>query len=162
MFDLKITNLPDAVTMASEWATHTISILDPELYKYPDIFELPKARHGAIIRRFYFHDVEKYESVLFEFKQLVSKEQLEEVLAFTARLQDDDKLLVHCHAGISRSTAVASAILCQHGLNPVDAVKEIYQQRPLAIPNMLVVRLMDDLLNLDNELIVAHENYHDK
>src|SRR4051812_23993322 len=43
---------------------------------------------------------------------------LENILALTEDLKDDDRLLVHCRSGQSRSTAVAIAILIQHDFTP--------------------------------------------
>ena len=41
MFELKITNLSQAVILAQEWATHTISLLDPDIHDY--LIKIPAA-----------------------------------------------------------------------------------------------------------------------
>jgi predicted protein tyrosine phosphatase len=41
-------------------------------------------------------------------------QDVKRILAFTSQLTEEAKVLVHCRAGVSRSTATAYAILCQH------------------------------------------------
>ncbi len=76
-------------------------------------------------------------------------------MEFTALLQSTDKLLVHCHSGISRSTAVASGILCQHGLTPHEAIKYVLSIRSQAVPNQHILSLFDKLLKLNGQLVIA-------
>ena len=57
-------------------------------------------------------------------------------------------LLIHCQVGVSRSTAIALAILADR-LGPGqegEALQALLRLRPQAIPNLLVVSLADDLL----------------
>ncbi len=61
--------------------------------------------------------------------------------------------LVHCQAGISRSTAVACGILCQHGFSPSEAVQYVRSIRPQAKPNQHVLKLFDEILGLEGKLI---------
>lgn len=62
------------------------------------------------------------------------------------------KLLVHCGAGISRSTAVACGILCQHRLSPKEAIDTVYLLRKGACPNEHIIALMDEALDLKGSL----------
>src|SRR6266571_8045315 len=66
-------------------------------------------------------------------------------------------LLVHCRAGVSRSTAAAALILMQ--ANPewpasaaLDAVAAI---RPRAWPNLLILEFGDALLGRNGEIVAA-------
>lgn len=76
-----------------------------------------------------------------------------------------ESLLVHCHAGISRSTALAYAILCQRlgQCRELDAFQALLSLQPDAVPNLHVVRLADRLLDRGGAMllpIMAHEADH--
>ncbi len=68
-----------------------------------------------------------------------------------------EPLLVHCWAGISRSTATAFAAMCM--LNPeVDEMKLAAQLRaasPSATPNKLITEKVDHLLGRDGRMVDA-------
>ena len=73
---------------------------------------------------------------------------LERVRAFLAK-QQPDWLHVHCYAGVSRSTAIASfALACKYpewtDAQIVEAVRAV---RPIALPNFLLLRQMDRMLS---------------
>lgn len=79
-------------------------------------------------------------------------QHLEEILQFTQNLGDDDRLLVHCFAGQSRSTAVAIGILIQHSLDYREAFDTVARLRPILLPNRLLILLIDDHFNLGGQL----------
>ena len=67
------------------------------------------------------------------------------------------KVLIHCEAGISRSTA-AALILYACWLGPgreAEAMRRVLLQRPLAIPNRRMVELADHLLKRGGRLLEA-------
>ncbi len=68
-------------------------------------------------------------------------------------------MVVHCFAGISRSTASAFAAVC--ALNPARAEAGIAQAlrraSPAATPNIRIVSLADRLLGRDGRMIAAVE-----
>jgi predicted protein tyrosine phosphatase len=68
-----------------------------------------------------------------------------------------DRILIHCRAGISRSTAIAISILCQHA--PVGEEKLVVDQvraiRPVMLPNFLIIKLADEILQKQGKLIAA-------
>jgi predicted protein tyrosine phosphatase len=67
------------------------------------------------------------------------------------------KVLIHCEAGISRSTA-AALILYACWLGPGredEAMDLVLTQRPIAIPNRRMVELADSLLKRDGRLVEA-------
>lgn len=155
MFELKITNLSQAVILAQEWATHTISLLDPDINDY--LIKIPEATKTSLLKRCYFHDITPQLKRIIDLNNptLATREQIEEILAFTQSLELKDKLLVHCHAGISRSTAVAIGILCQHGLNPSEATQQVLTIRPQAFPNQYILQLFDDIFALNGKLVTT-------
>ena len=68
-------------------------------------------------------------------------------------------LLIHCEAGVSRSTATALIIYaCWLGRGREDeAMRQVIAQRPCAIPNRRMVALADTLLDLDGRLLRARD-----
>lgn len=65
--------------------------------------------------------------------------------------------LIHCHAGISRSTAAAYALACQH-LGPGhehDLAATLRALSPAATPNPLMIALADDLLEREGRMVSA-------
>ena len=76
-------------------------------------------------------------------------QDVERILDFTSGLTTKSKVLVHCHAGVSRSTAAAYAILCQHtspGME-MENLLHIQSLREWAYPNRLIIELADKVLN---------------
>ena len=73
-------------------------------------------------------------------------------------------LLIHCEAGVSRSTAAALIIYaCWLGRGREDeAMQSVIAQRPYAIPNRRMVALADRLLALDGRLLQARDNYYQR
>jgi predicted protein tyrosine phosphatase len=74
----------------------------------------------------------------------------------------DRSLLVHCHAGMSRSPAAAVAILCARGVDPEQALVVLRDAHPPNrefTPNRLAVQITADLLGLPDlpEIARAHE-----
>lgn len=72
-----------------------------------------------------------------------------------AREQDGKSLLVHCFAGLSRSTAIMLAILSDRlgaGHEAV-AFARVLMMQPEAFPNLLVVELADRLLGRGGKLL---------
>lgn len=80
-----------------------------------------------------------------------------DVIEFLNNRDPESGLLVHCIAGVSRSTAVA---LVAHTLLTKDPSKSalvLREAAPYAWPNRLIVSLADSLLKLDGQLIRARE-----
>jgi predicted protein tyrosine phosphatase len=77
-----------------------------------------------------------------------------------ARQWDQPSLLIHCHAGMSRSPAIALAILADWlGEGREDeAVKELIKVAPLCTPNMLVVNISDRVLGRAGRLVDVVQN----
>lgn len=69
------------------------------------------------------------------------------------RVADDHGILVHCYAGMSRSTASAIGICALAGMTDEDAWDHVYASRPDAdrsfIPNPLLLSHFDKLLGTD-------------
>ena len=70
-------------------------------------------------------------------------------------------LLVHCHAGISRSTASAFTILCiVYGAGrEEEAIKKVFDVRPIAYPNERLVAIADRLLGRNGVMVATVQPY---
>jgi predicted protein tyrosine phosphatase len=84
-------------------------------------------------------------------------EHVAEVLNFIRNWDHSAPMIVHCFAGISRSTASAFSGLC--ALNP-DASEALIAQRlrqvsPTATPNRLIVSIADDMLGRGGRMVDA-------
>jgi predicted protein tyrosine phosphatase len=81
------------------------------------------------------------------------------LITFVRRWNHDGALLIHCHAGVSRSPAAAFIALC--ALNPevqeLELASRLRQASPTAIPNALMVELADELLARGGRMIEAIE-----
>jgi predicted protein tyrosine phosphatase len=86
-----------------------------------------------------------------------SEDHIERVLAFIRGWDRAAPLVVHCYAGISRSTASAFAAACM--LNPqkdeVAIARQIRAASPIAQPNRLIVSLADRALGRDGRMLRA-------
>lgn len=72
-------------------------------------------------------------------------------------------LLVHCRAGISRSSAIALTV-CATLLGPgkeEQAMAYVMEARPIATPNLWIVELADEALGRDGKLVDAAQLYQD-
>jgi len=69
-------------------------------------------------------------------------------------------MLVHCWAGISRSTAAAFTLLCDRaGPGAEHDIAEMLRERaPHAQPNRLIVRLADQVLGRNGAMVRAIES----
>lgn len=85
-----------------------------------------------------------------------SAEQIEAGLRF-GRENAGGSLLVHCKAGIARSTALALAIIADRAGDgrEVDSVRTLLEVRPEAVPNLHVLALADDILGRGGRLTGA-------
>jgi predicted protein tyrosine phosphatase len=86
-----------------------------------------------------------------------SEDHVERVLAFVRGWDRAAPLVVHCYAGISRSTASAFAAACM--LNPhkdeIAIARQIRAASPIAQPNRLIVGLADRVLGRDGRMLRA-------
>ncbi len=86
-----------------------------------------------------------------------SSEHIDRALAFVRRWDRTTPLVIHCYAGISRSTASAFMAAC--ALNPhrdeLSIARQIRLASPSAYPNRLIVTLADHALGREGRMIRA-------
>lgn len=82
---------------------------------------------------------------------------VEALIAFVRRWPREAPLLIHCYAGVSRSTAAAFVAVCT--LNPASdegaIAKALRNASPTATPNMRIVTIADQLLGRQGRMIKA-------
>jgi predicted protein tyrosine phosphatase len=146
---LTVCGLDELDDHAARGVTHILSILDPE-WPDPEAFLAFDPHFRAILR---FHDaIEPAPGVV-----LPARSDVGTILAFGRDAGDVTHLLIHCHAGISRSTAAMLMILAQahpdEGENAV--VDRLVAIRPQAWPNSRMIGFADELLNRNGRLLAA-------
>jgi len=132
--------------------THVLSILDPH-WPDPEAFaDFPPHRREAL----------RFNDVIAPAPEIVApgEEHVAHLLAFGRDVEvagDLAHLLIHCHAGISRSTAAAALLLAQE--DPSRPAAEIFDEiarlRPRAWPNLALLELGEAALARHGELTAA-------
>src|SRR3979409_595299 len=86
-----------------------------------------------------------------------SAHHIEQVLNFVRGWDRNAPLVVHCYAGISRSTASAFAAACllNPNRNEISIAKQIRAASPIASPNRLIVSLADKALGREGRMVRA-------
>jgi predicted protein tyrosine phosphatase len=89
-----------------------------------------------------------------------AKAHVQELIDFVQRWDRSTPLVVHCYAGISRSTAAAFVIAC--ALNPQRDERAIARSlrdaSATAIPNTRLVSLADEVLGRQGRMVAAIES----
>jgi predicted protein tyrosine phosphatase len=152
-FRITVCGIEELTEHCEAGASHVLSILDPD-WPVPEVFG-QFGEHEKLELR--FHDaIEDAAGVLPP-----GPSDVERLLGFGRDLQEEPRdaahLLVHCHAGISRSTAAMALILAQARPDlPADTVfAEILRIRPKAWPNLRIVEMGDALLRRDRMLVAG-------
>ena len=84
-----------------------------------------------------------------------SREHVQGIIdIFAANNLKEKNVLVHCHAGISRSTATTIGLLIKfHDLTVSEAFDTVFTMRKQMWPNGLILQHFDDILGLHGELV---------
>ncbi len=129
-------------------ASHAVSLLAPGT-AFPDFDGLGPDRH----LRLSFHDIVQHT----DGHRAPGAADAERLVSFLRGWPRDNPMLIHCWAGISRSTAAAYIALCM--LRPqaaeADLAWELRDASPSATPNRLIVSLADRLLGRDGRMLRA-------
>ena len=150
---LTICGLEELESHSAHGVTSVLSILDPG-WADPDVFERYGAHRRTTLR---FHDAIEPEPHL----TLPQREDVEAILGFGRSLEaagaGEGHLLIHCHMGISRSSAAMTMLLAQAhpDQDENDIADHIRHIRPIAWPNLRMISLADELLGRDGRLVAA-------
>jgi predicted protein tyrosine phosphatase len=97
-----------------------------------------------------FHDIDEAR------KGLVAPSRAD-VEAILQAAQEVETLLIHCHAGISRSTAALLTVACwsQPSRSPNDIAMALRKASPQATPNRRIIGFADEILRCEGRLTAA-------
>ena len=129
--------------------THVLSLLDPGTPE-PTAFS---AFDPHVRKTIFFHDaIEPGPNIV-----LPEMSDIETILAFAREAGDARHLLIHCHMGISRSTAAMLIVMAQ--AFPDDRedalVERLTEIRPQAWPNSRMIAFADERLGRSGRLMAA-------
>lgn len=132
-------------------ATHVVSLLHSR--EFNDL-RMPRAFNKSNWLRMDMDDVISHDAFAAP-----KKEQVKELLEWANKLPVDAHLVIHCYAGVSRSTAAALAVKVQElGTDRLkDAINWLLETRPQACPNPVITKFADELLGANGELHAAAE-----
>jgi predicted protein tyrosine phosphatase len=147
---LTICGLEELEVYGGKGVSHVLSILDPEWPEPPAFWTyVPHFRVTL-----HFHDaIEPSPGVV-----LPQVGDVAAILAFGRELGEDLRhLLIHCHAGISRSTAAMMMILAQAYPHEAEAAiaERLTTIRPQAWPNARMIGFADEALGREGRLSAA-------
>lgn len=140
--------LPEVI--AARAPSHLVSLLTPEeMIETPPGF--PRERH----LRLGMHDIHAPMPGLI----VPDAAMVEAILAFGGAWDAEQPMVVHCFAGISRSTASAFAIACQRDphADELEIALAMRRASPSAFPNRRIVALADDILGRQGRMLEAVE-----
>jgi len=160
---LSICGKAEVDRFAASKITHLLSLEDPGTPKRtPAWFKGPHVQ-------LHFHDVDTPSEENSSRGVAPAKSHVTEILrmgasCLEAATMGPVHLLVHCHAGISRSTAAAFAMTTQAlGVEKaMEALEFVLENRPEAFPNLLIVQHADRLLQADGRLLAALQPLRDQ
>jgi predicted protein tyrosine phosphatase len=145
---LTICGIPDLPKHAGAGVSHVLSIIDSHEPRPPaldDYFEVD-------------HELVRFDDVVAEYPgfEACTSQHIVRVLEFGERAHKvaDSHILVHCHAGVSRSQAAAAILMAQHAPGrEEEAFLRLLELRPHGWPNTRMVEFADQLLKRDGALL---------
>ena len=152
-FRITVCGLDELAEHSGARVSHVLSILDPE-WPAPEVFGT-YGEHEKLEMR--FHDV------IDESPGAIAPTSIhiKQLLTFGCRLGEeppaDAHLLVHCHAGVSRSSASMALLIAQAmpGRSGNAIFADILRIRPQIWPNLRIVEIGDGVLGRNGDLIDA-------
>lgn len=150
-FTITVCGIEELPSHCGRGVTHVLTLLDPG-WPTPEALETLGAKERLDMR---FHDVIDVGGGFAP----PEPAHVKRLLQFGRGLDEtgDGHLLVHCHMGISRSSAAMFLLLAQaRPDHPAAAVlAEVVRIRPHAWPNLRIVEFGDRLLQRDGALVAA-------
>ena len=158
---LTVCGLEELSEQAGRRVTHVLSILDPDR---PDPDEFGRwGEHRRLLLR--FHDaIEPGPGV-----ELPERAHVEAILAFVDEVLAEERtpglephVLIHCHVGVSRSTAAMLMLLARAhpDLDDAELVERLFAIRDKAWPNSRMIAFADEILGRHGGLSEAVRRLH--
>jgi predicted protein tyrosine phosphatase len=135
-------------TLASSGAGHLVTLLRADTP-----FERPASvahdRHLALL----MHDIAAEQPDMVA----PSEHHVGQLLTFAARWDRAHAMLIHCYAGISRSTAAAYIVAAalEPDRNETELAQTLRRLSPSATPNPRLIMIADSMLGRDGRMIAA-------
>lgn len=134
--------------IARRTPSHLVSLLDPST-----MIDTPAGLSPDRHLRLAVNDiVEPLEGMVLPDEAAVGR-----LLEFGRAWDEAAPILIHCWAGISRSTASAFILACERspGMDEARIARAMRQTAPHAYPNRRIVALADDMLNRRGRMVDA-------
>lgn len=127
---------------------HVVTLLAPGTAHEP-----PQGIAAERHLKLYFHDIVQE----MDGHTPPSAADAERLISFFRSWDPQEPMLIHCWAGISRSTAAAYMALCMFrpDADEADLAQELRAASPSATPNRLIIALADDLLGRQGRMVRA-------
>ncbi|MDI1285835.1 MAG: protein-tyrosine-phosphatase [Reyranella sp.] len=143
-----ICGIPELPQHCSTGVSHVLSIIDthePRPAALDDFFEID-------------HELIRFDDIVAEYPgfEACTPAHIAKVLEFGERVyaHPQGHVLVHCHAGISRSTAAAAILMAQHAPGQEEAAfLKLLGMRKHGWPNTRMVEFADELLKRDGAML---------
>ena len=143
-----ICGIPELSQHCSVGVSHVLSIIDTHEPRPPVLDSFSVIDHELI----------RFDDVVAEYPgfEACTPRHIERLLAFgeRAHAKAGSHVLVHCHAGISRSQAAAAILMCQHAPGrEEEAFLRLLSLRKHGWPNTRMIEFADELLQRDGALM---------
>ena len=128
--------------------SHVVSLLGPET-PHRDFIGIEEGHHLKLT----FHDIVEPADGL----TAPASEHVATLIDFLKGRQGEDPLLIHCWAGISRSTASAFTAMCLYNphVNEWRLAQQLRSLSHVATPNRRIVAFADDILGRQGRMVEA-------
>ena len=152
-FKITVCGLDELPDHSAVGVSHVLSILDPG-WPVPDAFG-SFGEHERLELRF--------NDVIEDLPGMLAPQpgHVDQLLAFGREMASEPAsnvhLLVHCHAGVSRSTAsiILMLVQAQPEQAPLSIAREVLRVRPQAWPNLRIIEFGDAALRRCGALVAA-------
>lgn len=136
--------------IAERAPSHLVTLLDP-----PTLIETPRGIAPERHFRLGVNDI----SEPMDGMVLADEGAVAALMEFAGTWDGAQPILIHCWAGVSRSTASAFAIACERspGVDERRIALALRRAAPHACPNRRIVGLADHLLNRGGRMLAAVE-----
>jgi predicted protein tyrosine phosphatase len=137
-----------AATVESSGASHLVSLInDGALVVRPQ--SIPEANHLFLG----INDITEPQDGMV----LPGEEHVRQLIAFAESWERRQPMVVHCYAGISRSTAAAFITVCvtQPRRGEAEIAQRLRRASRFATPNALLVAIADDILGRNGRMVDA-------
>ena len=149
-----ICGIPELPQHAAAGVSHVLSIIDTYEPRPTALDSFAAIDHELI----------RFDDVVAEYPGFgaCTLQHIAQVLEFGERVHaaPASHVLVHCHAGVSRSTAAAAILMAQHAPGQEEAAfLKLLELRKHGWPNTRMVKFADQLLQRDGALLRGLDAY---